>query len=98
MVEIHVKDGAVLLPVKVVPGASRTRLMGVWQGRVKIAVAAAPEKGKANDALAAFLAKELGVRVRDVSVSAGATSPQKTLRIERASIDAVRAALKLDRS
>jgi len=89
---------AVLLPVKVVPGASRTRCLGEWEGRARIAVAAAPEKGKANTALAAFLAKLLSVRRRDVVVVAGHTSPLKTIRIERVSADAVRAALLPDRS
>jgi len=89
---------AVLLPVKVVPGASRTRCLGEWEGRARIAVAAAPEKGKANAALAAFLAKLLSVRRRDVVVVAGHASPLKTIRIERVSADAVRAALQPDRS
>ena len=87
-----------MLPVKVVPGASRTRCLGEWEGRARIAVAAAPEKGKANAALAAFLAKLLSVRRRDVVVVAGHTSPLKTIRIERVSADAVRAALQPDRS
>ena len=87
-----------MLPVKVVPGASRTRCLGEWEGRARIAVAAAPEKGKANAALAAFLAKLLSVRRRDVVVVAGHTSPLKTVRIERVSADAVRAALQPDRS
>lgn len=98
MVEITVQDGAVLLPVKVVPGASRTRLMGEHDDRLKIAVAAAPEKGRANDALIEFLAKMLDVRKKDISVVSGPTSPQKTIRIEGATADEVRAALKLDRS
>ena len=87
-----------MLPVKVVPGASRTRCLGEWEGRARIAVAAAPEKGKANAALAAFLAKLLSVRRRDVVVVAGHTSPLKTIRIERVSADAVRAALQPARS
>jgi len=72
--------------------------MGEWEGRARIAVAAAPEKGKANAALAAFLAKLLSVRRRDVVVVAGHTSSLKTIRIERVSADAVRAALQPDRS
>jgi len=72
--------------------------LGEWEGRARIAVAAAPEKGRANVALAAFLAKLLSVRRRDVVVVAGHTSPLKTIRIERVSADAVRAALQPDRS
>jgi uncharacterized protein (TIGR00251 family) len=72
--------------------------LGEWEGRARIAVAAAPEKGKANAALAAFLAKLLSVRRRDVVVVAGHTSPLKTIRIERVGADAVRAALQSVRS
>ena len=98
MLQLTLVGEAVLLPVKVVPGASRTRCLGEWEGRARIAVAAAPEKGKANAALAAFLAKLLSVRRRDVVVVAGHTSPLKTIRIEQVSADAVRAALQPDRS
>ncbi len=98
MIELRMQDGAVILPVKVVPGASRTRFMGEWQGRAKIAVAAAPEKGKANEALVEFLAEWMGVRPRDVSVTSGETNPVKTIRIEGASEAHVRARLTPDRS
>jgi len=100
VLELKLEGEAVLLPVKVVPGASRTRLLGEWEGRARIAVAAAAEKGKANAALIAYLAKLLGVRKRDVTVVAGHASPLKTIGIEsrRTGIDAVRASLQLVRS
>ena len=59
-------------------------------------IAAPAEKGKANLALAAFLAKLLSVRKRDVTVVAGLTVPLKTIRIEGVTVDAVRAALQPD--
>ena len=98
MLELTAEEGAVLLPVKVVPGASRTRYLGLWENRAKIAVTAPPEKGKANRAVTAFLADLLGVRRRDVAVIVGLSSPLKTIRIERVTVDTVRAALRLDRS
>jgi len=67
--------------------------MGEWEGRLKVAVAAAPEKGKANKELTDFLAKRLGVKKSEVDVVRGATSPQKTIRVVGVSADAVRAAL-----
>lgn len=87
-----------LLPVKVVPGASRTRVMGEWDGRLKVAVAAAPEKGKANRAVCETIAKLLGVRHQQVRVVSGETSPVKTIRIEDVSVEAVRQALDRARS
>jgi uncharacterized protein (TIGR00251 family) len=89
MAAITVDGDDVLVAVKVVPGASRTRVAGMIGERVKVAVAAPPEKGKANAALCAYLAGLCGVRKRDVSVVSGETSPQKTVRIRGAKADAV---------
>ncbi len=83
-------EGAVLLLVKIVPGASRTRIMGPWQGRLRIAVAAPPEKGRANEALIRFLADALNIARRDIDVVAGHTQPLKTIRIERVTADHIR--------
>lgn len=85
----------VLLRVKVVPGASRTRVLGRHGDRIRIAVAAPPEKGKANSALLEFLAPCCGLRARDLAVEAGATAPQKTIRLHGISPQAVSAALGL---
>jgi len=93
MIEIQTDGDSILLRVKVVPGASRTRLMGEWEGRLKIAVAAPPERGKANDAVTTLLAKVLKIRKRDVCVVGGESSPLKAIRIVGLRADAVRAAL-----
>ncbi len=98
MLSLTTQENAVLLPVKVVPGASRTQSLGEWDGRAKMAVAAPPEKGKANKALIAFLADLLTVRKSDVTVMAGHTSAVKTIRIDRVTADTVRAALQPGRS
>ena len=90
MIEWVVQGDAVLIPVKVVPGASRTRILGELDGRLKVAVAAPPEKGKANDALTALLAKRLGIRRRAVVVVSGHASPVKTVRADGVSISQVR--------
>ncbi len=93
MLDLTTEVNAVLVPVKVVPGASRTRFLGLLESRAKIAVAAPPEKGKANRAVVAFLADLLGVPKRDITVIKGLSSPKKTVRIERIDADTVRVAL-----
>ncbi len=98
MLEVTTEENAILLPVKVVPGASSTRFLGEWYGRARMAVAAPPEKGKANKVLVEFLAKRLAVRKADVAVVAGHTSTLKTIRIERMTAGTVRAAFQSDRS
>ena len=68
--------------VKVVPGASRDEIVG-WVGdRLKLRVAAPPEKGKANAAVAGLLAGALGVPRAGVRIAAGGTSPLKTVEAD----------------
>jgi len=67
--------------VKVVPRASRDRVVG-WQGdAVKVCVAAAPERGRANEAVIAILAAALGVPRASVRIISGAGSPRKMIEI-----------------
>jgi uncharacterized protein len=85
--------GAVLLEVLVQPRASRTRVAGEHDGRLKIQLAAPPVDGEANEALIAFLAAALGVRRADVTIERGAAGRRKTVRVAGAGAAAVRAAL-----
>ncbi len=48
-----------LLRLLVSPGARRTEVVGLQGDRLKVRVAAAPEKGAANQELIAFLARTL---------------------------------------
>ncbi|MEX2215230.1 MAG: DUF167 domain-containing protein [Phycisphaeraceae bacterium] len=77
------------LRVKVVPGASRTRIVGVLGDRLKVAVSAAPEGGKANRAVCELIGKVIGVPARDVSILTGQTNPLKTLEIRGVSMAAL---------
>lgn len=75
-----------LVYVRVTPGASRTAVEGLWRGpdgaaRLAIRVAAAPEAGKANDAVIAALAKRLSLRRSAIRIVAGASGRLKTLAV-----------------
>ncbi len=96
MLDLRTEENAVYLPVKVVPGASRTQYIGELDGRAKIAVAAPPEKGKANQAVEKLLAKMLGIRKQDVNVVVGMSSPIKLIRINRVDAATVHAAFQSD--
>jgi uncharacterized protein (TIGR00251 family) len=71
----------VRLTVRVVPKASRSRILGLADGALKVAVAAAPEDGKANAALVEILAEALSVAKRDVALAAGAASRRKLIYV-----------------
>jgi uncharacterized protein (TIGR00251 family) len=76
-------DGkASILPVRAQPGAKRTGAAGAWNGMLKIAVAAPPEGGRANELLARTLAEILGVRKDSVRLVSGERARQKRFRIE----------------
>lgn len=90
-------DGpACRLAVKVVPGSRKNALAGMLGDRLKLRVAAPPEDGKANRAVCALLAEHLGVRERDVTVVAGHSSPEKTIRVAGLNAATVRGRLAIE--
>ena len=80
--------------LKVGPKAKRSQIGGLsgepdggpmGQGRaLKISVTAAPEHGKANEAVIALLAEEWGVAKSAISVVSGATGRRKLVEIRGA--------------
>ena len=80
---------AVSFDVVVVPRASRSRIVGVHDGRLKVTLAAPPVDGEANAELCATLAKALGVPKRAVRISHGEHNKHKTLRVQGASVEQV---------
>jgi uncharacterized protein (TIGR00251 family) len=73
--------GGIVLGVKVVPGSSRTELVGEYNGMLKIKLSAAPEKGKANKCLIEFMAEILKVRKSCISIISGETKAVKQIQI-----------------
>ena len=74
-------EGGCALRVLVQPRASRTRVVGEHDGRLKIALAAPPVDGEANAALIGFLGDELGVRRAEITLLEGQTSRRKRLAV-----------------
>ena len=81
------------LEVKVIPGASRDEVAGTMGNAVKIKLRAPPVEGRANEALVEFLAEQLDLPRRAISLERGDTSRQKLLRIEGIDLATVRARL-----
>lgn len=71
----------VVLDVSVVPGAARTEPIGLHDGALRVRLAAPPVDGKANDALVAWLARELGCPRRSVALVRGPASRRKQVAI-----------------
>ena len=85
--------GGAILEILVQPRASRTRVIGEHDGRLKIQLAAPPVDGEANAALVDFLAHALGARRSDVTIERGDTGRRKTVRVAGLTAAAVRVAL-----
>ncbi len=75
-----------LIEVKASPNASKTAFAGIQDGRIRIRVAAAPEDGKANAEIRAFLAKSLGCAKSAVSIANGEKSKLKTIALPACSL------------
>jgi uncharacterized protein (TIGR00251 family) len=78
---IDEKDGAITFEVRVAPRASRSRVIGVVDGVLKVALTAAPVDGAANEALRTLIAKALRVSRSNVEIVRGERARNKLLRI-----------------
>ncbi|QDV52813.1 DUF167 domain-containing protein [Gimesia fumaroli] len=75
-------DGtAVLLPVRAQPKSSKNRIDGIHDGRLKVCVTQAPEKGKANKALLKVIKDGLNLRRSQIELHKGETAGLKVFRI-----------------
>jgi len=78
---IRASGDYLFLDIKAVPGASKSALGEIREGRLKVRIAAAPEDGKANEELRSFFAKSLGLPKKKLVLEAGEKSRLKTLRL-----------------
>jgi len=76
------KNKEIYLRIKVLPGAGKTEFREeMADGTLKIAIAAPPEKGKANQALIKFLARELSADKNSVRILSGAGERLKLVKV-----------------
>jgi uncharacterized protein len=93
--ELGPTEGGVTLAVHVQPGAGRTEVVGRHGDALKLRVAAPPTGNRANDAVVELVAKEFNLKPADVSVTSGASSREKRLKLT--GLDRGQAARVLDR-
>jgi len=77
------RRNAVVFCVKVIPSSSRTSFAGVQNGMLRIKLSAAPQKGRANQALVDFLADKLGVKKKFITITSGLFSKVKQIAAEQ---------------
>jgi hypothetical protein len=69
------------LRLRVAPGAAKAAVIGRHGDAWKLRVAAAPERGKANDAVVTLLAETLSVPRTSVSIVSGTASRDKIVEL-----------------
>lgn len=69
------------LDVKATPKAAREEVAGIRNGALLVKVTAAPERGKANAAVTALLAKVIGVPKSAFELVSGDTDRNKSFRL-----------------
>jgi uncharacterized protein (TIGR00251 family) len=70
-----------ILSVLVVPNASITEIVGMYDGALKVRLAAPTFDGKANEELVRFLAKVFNLAPSEISIHKGATGKRKRIDI-----------------
>lgn len=92
-IPITARGGSLQFSLKVVPGASRDRIVGALGNALKVAVSAPPEGGAANKAVTALLAAGLGVPAADVQIVRGHSQPRKEVAVTGITAEALAAKL-----
>jgi uncharacterized protein (TIGR00251 family) len=82
--------GGTVLPVRAQPGAKKNAVIGERAGALRVAVSAAPEKGKANAAIQDVLAEALGCRASQIGLLSGETSRDKKFLVSGLSAEELR--------
>jgi uncharacterized protein (TIGR00251 family) len=71
-----------VLTLAVTPNARQTAVVGLYDDALRVKLAAPPVDGKANAALIAWLADELGLPKRDLRLRRGVAARHKQVEID----------------
>lgn len=80
------RDGA-SIHIHAQPGAKRTEVAGLHGDCIKLRLASPPVDGKANECLIEFLARRLGVKRSQLSITRGTSSRRKTVQVAAVGVD-----------
>lgn len=83
-------NGAVIIDIHVVPNAKVTQLDGLHDTALRIRLHAPPVDGKANDALLEWLARQLEVPRRHVTLLRGLAARRKQVAVNPAVVGQAR--------
>lgn len=91
MIDLLPHEQGTVISVRAQPNARKEGILGERAGSLRVGVTAAPEKGKANAAIARVLAEALGCRGSGLVLLTGETARDKRFLILGLGPDALRA-------
>lgn len=91
------RHGAVI-EINVQPRASRSEIVGIHDGSLRLRVAAAPVDGAANAEVIGMLAKALGVSKSQIGIVSGQTGRRKRVLIRDGTVDDISTRLSIKRA
>jgi uncharacterized protein len=87
MLQLHQTEQGTVIRIRAQTRARRTAILGQREGALRIAVTAAPEKGKANQQIITLLGKTFSLTKSSVELIAGRTSRHKQFLLHGLSIE-----------
>ena len=93
-IDIEERVGSVIFEVRVTLRASRTEIVGEYNGALKVKLKSPPVNGAANQELIRVLAKELDLGKASIEIVSGRTSKTKRIRVSGADAARIQAILK----
>ncbi len=90
MIQLQSSSNGTVVRIRAQPGASRTGITGEYDGALRVAISTAPERGKANKAIAQVLADAFGLSKTAVELISGTTSRNKKFLLSGKSVTSVR--------
>ena len=76
-----IRGNDIIVKVKIVPGSSKNKIVGVYNDALKITVTAPPVEGKANKKCIVYLAKYFDIAKSKIEIISGQTSKNKLIKI-----------------
>ena len=71
----------IVIKVKIIPGSSKNKVIGVYNNSLKITITAPPVEGKANKKCITYIAKCFDVAKSKIEIISGQTSKNKLIKI-----------------
>jgi uncharacterized protein len=93
LLELNQQSESVSFVVRVAPRSSRSAIIGILQGALKVSLTAPPVDGAANTALIKLLSQTLDIPKSKIKIVRGERSKTKTVRIEGMDSKAIKDAL-----